>query len=123
MKLPNPSFPYFVLKRLPSIEGIYWVVVFPVAFLLYYFFSVWFLVFLSWHVVFPFNVLVWLLIPTMIFVVFLRIQFERTVAWWKGLKSPSKEWDVSKAIEELAELQRRQRQRRQRKKLVSEQSQ
>jgi hypothetical protein len=108
-KFPNPSFPYFVLKRLPWIEGIFWTLIFPIFFLLYYFFSVWFLAFLSLYVAFPLNAMVWLAIPTALFVIFLRIQLERTIVWWKGLKSPMKEWDVSKTVEEFVELKRKQR--------------
>jgi len=112
MKFPNPSFPYFVLRRLPEIEGVYWAVVVPLLLIVYFLFSIWFVVFLSMHVVFPFNLLLGLLIPFIIFVFFLRIQLERTVLWWKNIHSPQKEeWDVSKAVEELAKLRREKRQR------------
>jgi hypothetical protein len=111
-KLPNPSFPFFVLKRLPWIEGVFWAMIFPIFFLLYYFFSVWLIAFLSSHVIFPLSVLAWLFIPAAFFVIFLRIQLGRTIIWWRNLKNPTKEWNVSKALEELAELRRKQEAKR-----------
>lgn len=104
LKLPNPSFPYFVLKKLPGIEGIFWAVVTPILLTLYFLSSIWLIAFLSLHVIFPFNILLGLLIPAVIFVFFLRIELERTILWWKNLQSPSKEWDISKAVEELSEV-------------------
>jgi len=104
LKLPNPGFPYFVLKKLPGIEGIFWAVVTPILLTLYFLSSIWLIAFLSLHVIFPFNILLGLLIPAVIFVFFLRIELERTILWWKNLQSPGKEWDISKVVEELSEV-------------------
>jgi len=101
MKLPNPSFPNVIVSRLPEIEGIFWAVVIPLLLLIYFFFSVWFVVFLSIHVIFPFNILLGLLMPSIFFVFFLRIQLERTILAWKNTVSPHKVWDVSDVVEEL----------------------
>lgn len=112
LKFPNPSFPYFILKKLPEIEGVFWAVGVPIFLTIYFSSSVWLFAFLSFHVIFPFNILLGLFIPAIIFVFFLRIQLERTILWWKNLRSPSKEWDISKIVDEFAELTRKQRQRR-----------
>lgn len=112
LRLPNPGLPFFVLRKLPGIEGIFWSVVTPILLTIYFLFSIWFVAFLSLHFIFPFNLLLGLLIPAIIFVFFLRIQLERTILWWKSLQSPGKEWDISKVVEELAELTRKQRQRK-----------
>jgi len=112
LKLPTPGFPYFVLKRLPEIEGVFWAVGIPVFLVAYFLFSVWLVAFLSLHVVFPLNLMLGLLIPAVIFVFFLRIQLKRTILWWRSLQNPSRRWDVSKAVEEYAELIRKQKRQR-----------
>jgi len=109
LKLPNPGFPYFVLKKLPEIEGIFWAIVTPFLLTLYFLSSIWLIAFLSLHFIFPFNLLLGLFIPAIIFVFFLRIQLERTILWWKSLQNSHNEWDISKAVEELAELTRKQK--------------
>lgn len=111
LKLPNPSFPYLILKRLPEIEGIFWAFIVPIFVMLYFLFGVWLVSFLSLVVSFPFNVLLGLFIPTAIFILFLRIQLERTIQWWKNLRSGSREWQVSDVAEELIELLRKQQKR------------
>jgi len=113
LKLPNPSFPYFVLRRLPEIEGVFWAIIVPVFLILYFLFSVWFFGFASLHLTFPLNLLLGLLMPAIIFVFFVRIQLERTIHWWKNLSSTRQEWDISKIVEEFAELTRAQQRRRQ----------
>lgn len=110
MKLPDPSFPDFILKRLPGIEGIYWAVIVPIFFIIYFFFSIWLVSFLSFNVTFPFNVLFGLSIPAIFLVIFIRVQLERAIAFWRSLKGSEKEWNVSKIVEELEELSRRQKQ-------------
>jgi len=111
LRLPNPSLPYFVLRRLPEMEGFFWAIVTPVFLVLYFFFSVWLVNVLSLRVVFPFNLLLGLLIPTVIFVLFLRVQLERAVHWWRNLKSPHGEWQTSKVAKELEELFKKQQEK------------
>jgi hypothetical protein len=111
LKLPNPGFPYFVLKKLPEIDGIFWAIVTPILLTLYFLSNIWLIAFLSLHFSFPFNLLLGLFIPAVIFVFFLRIQLERTILWWKSLQNSHNEWDISKAVEELVELTRKQRRR------------
>lgn len=109
LKLPTPRLPYFVLKRFPEMEGMFWAVGVPVFLVAYFLFSVWFVSFLSEHVIFPFNLTLGLLIPAIIFVFFARIQLERTLLWWKNIRNQSPEWNVSKVVEELTALFREQR--------------
>jgi len=108
LKFPNPSFPYFLLRKFPEIEGVFWTVVVPVFMSLYFLFNAWLIATLSLFVSFPFNILLGLSIPAIIFLFFLRIQLERTIHWWRNLKSPVREWDISKATKELIELLREQ---------------
>ena len=115
LKFPSPGFPFFVLKRLPEIEGFFWTVGVPIFLLLYFLFSIWFFAFLSSYVIFPFNVLFGLLVPAVFFVFFLRIELERTILWWRNLQTPSKQWDIPQAVEELAQFLKEQRQRKERR--------
>jgi len=109
LKLPNPSFPYPMLRRLPWIEGVFWAVVMPIFLTIYFFVSLLLVSFLSFHFIFPVNVILGLLIPTMFFALFLRIQLERTILWWRNLNKPPIDWDVSKIIEEFVKLTRREK--------------
>jgi len=97
-----------VLKRLPEIEGFFWVIGVPIILIVYFFFSVWLVAFLSVHFVFPVNVFLGLLIPSIVFVFFLRIQIERAIIWWRGIHGQTREWEVSKRVEELIEIFKRQ---------------
>lgn len=104
LKFPSPGFPDFLLRRLPSIQGIFWAIVAPIFVIIYFFFGIWLISYLSLYVLFPFNVFLGLFLPGVIFVIFLRIQIERTIAWWKNLRSPTKDWDISKVVDEYTRL-------------------
>jgi hypothetical protein len=110
LKLPEPGFPDFVLRRLPGIEGIYWAMIVPIFLIIYFFVSIWLVSFLSFHVMFPFNILFGLSMPAIFLVIFIRVQLERAIALWRSAKGSEKEWNVSKVVGELVELTRRQRQ-------------
>jgi len=101
MKFPNLRFPYFVVKKLPWVEGIFWALLIPIFLVVYFFFTFWLYVTLSLLVGFPLNVIIWLSIPSVFFIVFLRIQFERIIPFWRSLGSQPKDWDVPKFAEEF----------------------
>jgi hypothetical protein len=104
LRLPNPRFPYFLLRKLPEIEGFFWALIVPVFLLVYFLFSFWLFVTLSRLIVFPLDFLIGFSIPAIIFVLFLRIQLGRTLAWWKSLKHSSRKWQVSEVLDDLVEL-------------------
>ena len=112
LKLPTPSFPGFILKRLPEIEGIFWAILVPIFLILYFWFSIWWFATATILFSFPFNLMLALIIPAVVFVFFLRIQLERTILWWKNLKGDYREWDVSKAVKEYVALMRDPKQRK-----------
>lgn len=109
MKLPRPSFPDFVTKRLPGIEGIYWAVIVPILMIIYFYLSFWLTSFLSAYLAFPFNIIILLSMPTILLMIFVRTQLERAIALWRSMRNPQREWNVSKVAEELEELLRRQK--------------
>lgn len=107
LKVPNPS----LLSKFPGVQGVFWAIVVPIFLTGYFLFSVWLIALLSSFVAFPFNFLLILLIPSIIFVIFLRIIFERTAQWWRNIQAPIKEWDIAKATEELLEILKKQQMR------------
>jgi len=111
LKLPNPGLPFFILKRFPGFEGIFWALVVPIFLALYSFFTLWLFSFATIHFGFPSNYVLGVLIPAIILIFFLRIQLERTVLWWKNINEQPREWQISKKVEELAEILNRQRKR------------
>lgn len=112
MRFPNLRFPYFVVRKLPWFEGIFWALLVPVFLVVYFFFTFWFYLALSLLVGFPFNVIIWLLIPSVLFIMFLRIQFERIILFWRSLRSQSNDWDIPKLTEEFSLLIEKQHKKR-----------
>jgi len=109
LKFPNPSFPYFVLRRLPWIDGIFWALVVPVLLTLYFFFGIWLVGYLSLYVLFPFNVILGLSIPGLILIIFLRVQIERSITAWRSFRSSTLDWDIPKAVDEYYRLAKKKR--------------
>ena len=112
LKLPNPRLPFFLTRRLPEIEGLYWAVIVPIFFVLLFYLIVYLVPFLSLHFAFPLNIIIEFLILLPLPIMFLRIQAERTLLLWKTYRSTSTEWNVTKVVEELFELRRKQRKAR-----------
>jgi len=105
LKFPNPS----IFSKFPGIEGVFWAIVAPIFLILYFLTSVGMVAFLSLIFIFPFNIVLGLLIPGIIFVFFLRIQVERTLQMWRNIHTPIKNWDIAKTAEELLEIFKKQK--------------
>jgi len=112
LRLPIPSFPFFILKRLPEFEGIFWGIIAPILLFIYAGFQFWWFVFLSALVGFPLNVIFGFALPAVIIIFLLRIHLGRAILLWKNSREPTKEWFPAKSVEELIELFERQRKRR-----------
>jgi hypothetical protein len=95
-----------------SFEGIFYAVILP----LFVFFSgilvLWLFPMASLAFGFPLNVVVTLLLPAIILVVFLRVQMERKISWWRSIFGPPVEWNPSKSLDELTELFKKQQHHR-----------
>jgi hypothetical protein len=104
LKLPIPGFPHFVVSKLPWFEGIFWALGVPILLSIYLGISIWLVAYLSLYVAFPANILVGLSMPTIVFIFFLRLQVERALLFWRNLRNPPQEWNVSKSVDKLLRL-------------------
>jgi len=97
LKLPKPS-----LDFLPEFShGIYWAVIVPIFLTLESFMSLFLLVGFP----FPLNLLLAGIIPTIIFILFLRISLERFINWWNANVAHSGfEWNVEKSAKEYLDF-------------------
>jgi len=111
LRLPNPSIPFFILKRLPLLEGIIYGLVMPIFVFLFGAIVLWLFPAATLAFGFPLNVIIVLLLPTIVLVIFIRIQLERTINWWRSVFGSNIEWDSSKSISELIELLKKQQRR------------
>jgi len=64
---------------------------------------------------FPLNILIVLLPPTVIFVVYVRIELEKTINWWKNVFGSPITWDSAKTTAELMELFQKQQNKKKNK--------
>jgi hypothetical protein len=112
LKLPNPSLPFFILRRFPEFEGILWAVVIPIILVLHFYFIVWLFPSATLLFGFPLNYIFGLMIPAMIVLFFLRIQLARVILWWRNVHEPLEEWDTSKLVEEWVQLLKQQQRRK-----------
>lgn len=112
LKLPNPSLPFFILKHFPEFEGIFWALVVPLSLSVFFWVYLWFIPFLSLHFSFPMNVIIGLLVPTIPFVLFLRIELDRIILWWRSIHHEPREWQIAMRVEEFVELLHRQQKRK-----------
>jgi len=112
LRLPTPSIPFAVLKRLPEIEGVFWTIIVPILLTLYFFFNVWLITFTARFFGFPLNIIVSFLIPGVAYVFFIRIYVKRAILWWRNVHERPREWEVPKRVEELIELFKKQQRRK-----------
>jgi len=99
LKLPMPS-----LDFLPQVShGIFWAVIVPIFMVLESYLALVLLLAFA----FPTNIILAGAIPAMIFIIFLRIQFERFINWWNAtIAQQGFEWNVEKATREYLDLQK-----------------
>ena len=100
LKLPLPSLESFVQES----QGIFWAVIVPVCLVLYAVVGFWTLIYFS----FPTNVILFLTVPTIIFLFFLRIMLERFISEWNAMIGGSeKEWNIEKLVDEYLDIVRK----------------
>jgi len=108
LKLPNPSMPFLVLKRFHLFEGLFYGLLLP----LFMFLSGVFLLLLfpvaTQTFAFPLNYVVVLILPTVIFLFYVRIELERTINWWRSVFGSPTEWDSAKSVDELIQIFKKQ---------------
>jgi len=108
LKLPNPSIPFFVVKRFHLLEGLLYGLLLPIFMFLSAVFTLILFPTSMLAFAFPLNYMVLLILPSVLFVIFLRIELERTINWWRSAFGAPTEWDSSKSVEELVQLFKKQ---------------
>ena len=68
------------LKSLGSSSGIFWALVCPILIFLNFFFDFFILVYFS----FPINIILALVVPAVVFILFVRVVLERFINWWNN---------------------------------------
>jgi len=68
------------LKSLESSSGIFWALVCPILLLLNFFFDFFILVYFP----FPINIILALVVPAVVFILFVRVILERFINWWNN---------------------------------------
>ena len=104
MRFPAPRIPFFISKKFPSIEGIFHGLIMPLLLFVIGLFMLWLLPTATLMFGFPLNVLITLLVPVSIFAMYIRIELERTMNWWRSIFNNPLTWDSSKSLQELIEL-------------------
>jgi len=109
LKIPNPSIPFFIIKRFPVFEGIYYGILLPIFVFISGVLTLWLYPTATAKFGFPLNIIVVLLLPIAVFVVFIRMQLHRTMSFWKAIHNQPKDWETSKSVTELIELFQKER--------------
>lgn len=95
LKIPGADF----LENCSS--GIFWAIVVPIFLALEFFLNM--LLLLSFP--FPLNITLVSIIPTIIFLIFLRISLERFIRWWNSeVAKAGFEWNIDKTIREYVSI-------------------
>ena len=94
LKIPGTDF-------LESSGGIFWSIIIPIFLSLEFFSSLLLLVYFP----FPINIILTATIPTIVFVVFIKISLERFLNWWDLTFGESRfKWNVEKTLQEYLSL-------------------
>jgi len=104
MKIPLPSLTTFF----GELHGIFWAVIVPIFIVATFLSGFVTLVYFP----FPINVITFAIVPTTIFLFFLRVTVERFINEWNAMVNESKlDWNVDKLVNEYLEILDRQKKR------------
>ena len=89
------------LKSLGSSSGIFWALVCPILVFLNFFLDFFILVYFS----FPINIILALVVPAVVFILFVRVILERFINWWNNfIVSRYVERDLEEVLDEYLTL-------------------
>jgi len=108
LKLPEPAIPFFLVRKFPAFEGIFYGILMPLFIFASGILTLWLFPVTSLALGFPLNILITLLIPTTILIIFVRVQLQRTIDFWRAAQESQAEWKISKTASELKELFKKQ---------------
>lgn len=101
LRLPKPT-----LDFLPEVsQGIFWAIIVPIFLILEFFLSVFLLVAFP----FPTNILFTSIVPTIIFIIFLRTMLERSINSWNALMESGIVLNVEKAVRDYVDFLKKQK--------------
>ncbi len=112
MRFPTPRIPFFVVRKLPLVEGIIHGIFVPVFMFLVGLFMFWLIPTMTFVFGFPLNIIITLGVLGLFLAVFVRIELERAIQWWRGAFGSPVQHDTSKTVEELVELFKKQQNRK-----------
>lgn len=95
---------YRLILKVPGAEflencssGIFWAIVMPVFLMIEFFLNMFILVYFR----FPLNIILASIIPTTIFLIFVRISLQRFINWWNSeVASQGFKWNLEEKIQE-----------------------
>jgi hypothetical protein len=95
---------YRLILKVPGAEflencssGIFWAIVMPVFLTIEFFLNMFILVYFR----FPLNIILASIIPTTIFLIFVRISLQRFINWWNSeVASQGFKWNLEEKIQE-----------------------
>lgn len=98
---------YRLILKVPGAEflenagGVFWAILMPIFLAFEYFLNIYFLISFP----FPANVVLILIVPTVTFVLFVKISLKRFITWWNANFGKSHfEWNIEKTINEYLNL-------------------
>jgi hypothetical protein len=103
---------YRLILKVPGAEflencssGVFWAIVVPVFLMIEYFLNMFILVYFR----FPLNIILASIIPTTIFLIFVRISLQRFINWWNSeVASQGFKWNMEERMQEyLAMLKKK----------------
>lgn len=102
LRIPVPS-----LDSFPSVfQGIIWAIGVPIFIVLFFISTLFSLVYFP----FPINIILTAILPSLIFLMFLRVILERFLKQWNAMiEEPTLEWNVEELIDEYIDLLKKQR--------------
>jgi hypothetical protein len=95
---------YRLILKVPGAEflencssGIFWAIVMPVFLMIEFFLNMFILIYFR----FPLNIILASIIPTTIFLIFVRISLQRFINWWNSeVASQGFKWNLEEKIQE-----------------------
>lgn len=98
LKIPGTSF-------LEDASGVFWNILVPIFMIFEFFLSMFLLLMFP----FPANIVLTAIIPTAVFLAFIRITLERFINWWNlTIGKSSFEWNIEKTMQEyIASLKKK----------------
>lgn len=108
IRLPDPTIPFFILKKFSMFEGIFYGILLPVFVFMSGVATLWLYPVATAKFGFPLNIVIVLLLPITVFAIAARVELQRAINFWEAINEPSRKLEGSKSIDKLIELFKKQ---------------